>query len=448
MASFLFAAQPSIGHLTPMLTIAKQMRAEGHTIVFVCSAPAKATNIITISGFRLLNVRPSISTLGFFLLPFTSGYVETFMAVKLFFSGLYHYARTLGQVLDELQPDAVVSDFAFPGACLAAESRDTPYIVIYHAGLCFKGTGIPPFGSGLPIGEAWGRKGKSYRFMSDFLERSMNRTLDRTRRRLGLQPMEKGGLISILSPWLTLVLTAEAIEMPRFPLPLTTFFIGPCFADQQNIRASDFPFDQLSKDKPKIYISLGTVFNKRPKIFSKIIKALADGRCQLIVSAGSAFAKLRSQRIPSNVLLFESVPQVEVLSHVDVVISHGGNNTVNETLAAGKPLLVMPVGGEQGDNASRVVYLGAGLRTNVDKSTPQEIIDKVNRLIEEPSLRQRTEEIAKALSLMQGPVTAARFIERIVKTRQPIVRPEGYPLTVTSKTVPPWKFSANWEKIV
>jgi UDP:flavonoid glycosyltransferase YjiC (YdhE family) len=96
--------------------------------------------------------------------------------------------------------------------------------------------------------------------------------------------------------------------------------------------------------------------------------------------------------------LFESVPQVKVLSPVDIVISHGGNNTVNESLAAGKPLLLMPVGGEQGDNASRVVYLGVGLRADIKRSTSQEISMKVRYLIEELAFRKSAEKIADILA--------------------------------------------------
>ncbi len=59
MSTFLFAAQPAMGHLTPMLTIARQMQSEGHTIIFVCSVPAKTTKIIPANGFRLVNIRPS-----------------------------------------------------------------------------------------------------------------------------------------------------------------------------------------------------------------------------------------------------------------------------------------------------------------------------------------------------------------------------------------------------
>jgi UDP:flavonoid glycosyltransferase YjiC (YdhE family) len=65
-----------------------------------------------------------------------------------------------------------------------------------------------------------------------------------------------------------------------------------CFSDQNGGQVNDFPFNRLPKDKPKIYVSLGTVFNKKPKIFNKLIKAFADGGYQFIISAGNAFAKL------------------------------------------------------------------------------------------------------------------------------------------------------------
>ncbi len=144
MSTLLFTSQPSRGHLNPMLTIARQMRAKGHTIAFSGTAPARIEKVVTTTGFRFFNFRPSLSTLGSSFLSFTSGYFETFVAIKLFFSGLSYYAQAIGRVLDEYQPDAIVSDFSFIGSCLAAESRGIPYVIIYHAGLSFKGPDIPP----------------------------------------------------------------------------------------------------------------------------------------------------------------------------------------------------------------------------------------------------------------------------------------------------------------
>ena len=445
MSSFIFAIQPAIGHLNPMLSIAHQLRSEGHTVIFLCFAPKYIEKTVAVNGFPLVGIKginTSLFPLGEFLLSLPSGFLETNNAIKLCYHRLSFFARAVGEVLDEIRPAVVVSDFAFPGACIAAESKNIPFVVIYHAGLCFKGPGIPPFGSGLPIGEKLKQKCRFYRFISNHVEHSVGRTVARTRKRLGLPPND--GSFLAWSPWLTLVLTAEAIEAPRYPLPLTTFFIGPCITGRKNLpEEDDFPFDRLSQDKPKIFISLGTFFNKRIRIFRNIINALVDSPYQLIVNAGAAFEKLHSQGLPANVMLFKNVPQLEVLTRVDVVISHGGNNTVNETLSTGKPLLVIPVGGEQGDNAARVEYLQVGLRADKKKSTPHEIRVMVRRLIEEPTFRHRAEELSNVLAQTEGPVTAARFITRIAQTRQPLHRPEGYPLTVTRKIGAPWEFGGD-----
>lgn len=423
-----------------MLTIAFQLNTKGHTVVFTAPAAPGTEQFITDQGFHFIGIRPPLSAVGLLLLSFTSGFTETFLASRFFFGGLTYYARAITKVLEEIRPAAVITDFSFLGGSLAAELKDTPYVIVYHAGLSFPGPDIPPFASGLPIGGERGFKGKWYGFIVNIMVSHVDKKIARARRRFKLPPAGKGYLTCPSSPWLTLVLSAEASEAPRFPLPSTSYFVGPCFAGREDAGASDFPFDRFSPEKPKVYVSLGTVFNKKPGVFKRIIDAFSDGRYQLIVSAGGAFAKLRAQSLPTNVLIFERVPQVEVLSRVTAVISHGGNNTVNETLAAGKPLLVMPVGGEQGDNASRVVYLGAGLRANIKEATSQEIGAKVDRLIKEPAFRQRAQEIAESLVQTQGAVTAARFIEHVAQSRQPLQRPNGYPLTVTHDSTPPWEY--------
>ncbi|MBI5178012.1 MAG: hypothetical protein HZA04_01970 [Nitrospinae bacterium] len=443
MSTLLFAAHPSLGHLNPLLAIARQLRVEGHTAVFAGFAPPNIQRVFADEDIRFIPVRPAASTMGLLFLPLLSGYPETFMAVRLFFSGAAHYARALGKILEQVRPDAVVADFSFPGAFIAAESKKMPYAVVYHAGLCYKGEGVPPFGSGLPIGPSPGNKEARYRKLADVLERMVEKSLTKARREVGLRTPTGGipYLSAPSSPWLTLILTAECMEAPRSGIPLTAFFTGPCLAGGKP-SVKGFPIEKLSTTRRIVYASLGTVFNNKPAVYMKIIEAFADGKHQLVVSAGRAYEKLFKLKLPSNVILFETVDQMSLLPRVDVVISHGGNNTVNETLAAGKPLLVLPAGGEQGDNASRVEYLGAGLRADMNRITPGEIRELVDKLIEKPSFGRRAHAIAQALARTNGPATASRFIAHLAQTKKPIVRPEGYPLTVTKDLPPPWEFSA------
>ncbi len=435
MATYLFTAQAAMGHLNPMFAIARRLEARGHRIVFACPATGPVEKAIAAKGFPLAKLAMPLSTIGLAVLHMTSGFFETAFALRMFSAGLIPYARALGPILAEHAPEAVVTDFAFPAAGLAADVRGVPYVVVYSAGLALPGPGIPPMGSGLPIGGEWGWRGRFCGAVSRWIEQAAERRIARARRKLGLAPSEVGWLTS---PWLTLYLTSEAIEAPRSEVPSTGFFIGPCFAGRDGQGGSSFPFDRLSAEKRKVYVSLGTVFNSKPAVFARILDAHADGRVQLVVSAGGAYEALRARGVPEHVLLFERVPQVEVLERVDAVISHGGNNTVNETLAAGRPLLVLPVGGEQGDNASRVEYLGAGLRADLNRSPAAEIGAKVARLLDEPSFAQRARECAGALAKTDGPETAAALIERVVATRRPLVRPSGCPLTVARDAPLPW----------
>jgi len=430
MAKLLFVAQPAMGHMNSLFTIAGKMKAKGHEIHFSCPAVKKAEDAIKANEFDYIKVRPALSSIGLFFLPLFSGYAETYFAMKQFFSGLDHYSSVYKQILEELRPDAVIADFSYIGPCLAAELLQIPYVVIYHAGLCFSGPGIPPFGSGLEIDGDWGQQGEKYITKNARLEKAIDKKISKTRKKLGLPEGMQTYATSPASPWLTLVTTSDAIEAPRHEMSPTTFFIGPCFAGRKNIQQPNFPFSDISTEKPVIYVSLGTVFNKKPKVFKKLIDAFSHGKYQLIVSAGEAFEKLKAMNLQSHVLLFQQVPQVDLLPKVDAVISHGGNNTVNETLAAGKPLIVMPVGGEQGDNASKIVYLGCGLRADMKNFTSAEINDKMEQLLTGDQFKGAAKQACEALSKTDGSITAIKFIEYLMENKKPVIRPEGYPLTV------------------
>ncbi len=74
MATFLFVVQPAMGHLNPMLAIARALREKGHSVVFATAAFKNIRSVIVDDGFRFENVRPSLNILGLLFLPFFSGY--------------------------------------------------------------------------------------------------------------------------------------------------------------------------------------------------------------------------------------------------------------------------------------------------------------------------------------------------------------------------------------
>jgi MGT family glycosyltransferase len=260
----------------------------------------------------------------------------------------------------------------------------------------------------------------------------LNRRMARARARLGLPAVKRDYFWT--SPWLTLVLSAEAVEAPRHSLTAETCFIGPCFGERSG---EQLGLERRFCERPLVYVSLGTVFNRKPDVFHRILTGLQED-CELVVSAGGAFPALSARRYLPSVHLFPRVPQVDLLPLVDAVVSHGGNNTINETLAAGKPLLVLPVGGEQQDNASRVEFLGAGLRTTLNAPAAT-IRALVGRLIRESSFRDSASACAAVLSETRGTETARLLIERLLETGRPVSRVAGFPQTITARTGLPWE---------
>jgi MGT family glycosyltransferase len=195
---------------------------------------------------------------------------------------------------------------------------------------------------------------------------------------------------------------------------------------------TEFPFEKLCADKFKVYASLGTVFNNKPDVFRKIIDALDGPEYQVVISAGGAYQTLSQGKIPQNVLLFKSVPQIELLPKVDLVIGHGGNNSTNETLAAGKPLIVIPVGGEQADNASRVEFLGVGRGINIKQLDEGKIRQAIREIRANPSLLEKCANIKLTIGQANGPATASHCIGWVARHKKPLHRPSGFPLTITT----------------
>jgi MGT family glycosyltransferase len=427
-----FTCQPAVGHVNALLSIAFALRECGHDTRFLVPgfrvAPlpflpdalrsaAEAAKSIARRGLPTARLpMPLAGIWGALRLVRLRGYAELECAAKLFTAGLEQQAKALVEHLRSAPPDAVVTDFTFFAAAMAAEKLEIPYAAVYHSALPFRGPGIPPFGSGLPIGSGPGPEWRDCERRETALIGEIARVRSRAMHRLGLRAVESDVLRIPYSPWLNLVTSHPIIEAPRDVTP-STVFVGPCLHARRG--EDGFPFHALRPDAFKVYISLGTVFDRRPAVFRAIIEGLAGPGTQMIVSAGASLEALQRLTLPEGVSLFRRVPQVALLPRIDLVVGHGGNNTTNETLACGKPLLVVPVGGEQRDNARRVEYLGAGLSLELDEVTPRNVAARVRQL-RASGCAAVAARLGEQLRELDGARTACALIERLARSRQPV----------------------------
>lgn len=174
-----------------------------------------------------------------------------------------------------------------------------------------------------------------------------------------------------------------------------------------------FSFEHL-QGRRLIYVSMGTLNNDDIGFFKMCIEAFTGGDHFVMMTTGGRIQPDAFGTLPENVAVYEWVPQVEVLKRAALFISHGGMNSVHDSLYFGVPLLVVPQQFEQTINAMRVVELGAGLMLKKGQVNTQAIRDSAMRLLTESHFKAEAEHIGDSLRSAGGAVRAADEVEGLL----------------------------------
>ena len=125
---------------------------------------------------------------------------------------------------------------------------------------------------------------------------------------------------------------------------------------------------EKKKERPLIYISMGTVINDRPDFYSKCIDALKNLNADVIISCGNAINREELGALPDHIQVYPCVNQLDVLARADAFITHCGMNSVSESLYMAAPMVLYPQTSEQFAVARRVTEIGAGIMLKDDSS--------------------------------------------------------------------------------
>jgi MGT family glycosyltransferase len=164
-------------------------------------------------------------------------------------------------------------------------------------------------------------------------------------------------------------------------------------------------------------VSLGTLFNARPGFYRDCFEAFRGSDYDVVMSIGNEIGAESLGPPPSNVVVRSYVPQLEVLHQASAFVSHGGMNSVSESLYYGVPLVVVPQMGEQEMIANRVEQLGAGIRLDRDRITPDILREATARVLREPGFRQGAARIQQSFREAGGVGEAADAIRSLAAGR-------------------------------
>jgi UDP:flavonoid glycosyltransferase YjiC (YdhE family) len=119
--------------------------------------------------------------------------------------------------------------------------------------------------------------------------------------------------------------------------------------------------------------------------------------------------------LPDTMVGAEFLPQTTVIPQVDLVITHGGNNTTTESLHFGKPMILLPLFWDQYDNAQRMDELGFGVRLSTYGFTEEEMHGAIERLLGDAELRERMARMGAAIRDRDGLRHGADVIEQVAR---------------------------------
>lgn len=155
--------------------------------------------------------------------------------------------------------------------------------------------------------------------------------------------------------------------------------------------------------------------------FAAILAALRDELVNLILTVGRNQDPADFGPQPTHVHIARYVPQTLILPRCDLVITHGGFNTTMAALDRGLPVVAIPLGADQFQNASRCAALGVGRVVGPEERTPEAIGAAVRAVLADPTYHANAVALREQLSALPGPEEGVRLLERLAREREPLV---------------------------
>ncbi|KHL17235.1 MGT family glycosyltransferase [Mumia flava] len=341
--------------------------------------------------------KPTIEQLESFVQPTYSALID----------GAKYCEPRLRAIIAEHRPDVIVEDnvVTFP----ALMTSDAPYVRIVSCNpLEVRGDGLPPLFAGYPIADRDGWEAYAAEF--ERTHRELWESFDAWVQEQGAPPLEP----------LEFIHTSDALNLYVFPEEADYVDVRPLGEAWERIDSSvretdeDYVLPDAVADRPEgsglVYLSLGSLGGADVELMQRLVDVLATTPHRYIVSKGPQADKIT---LADNMVGEQTLPQTKVIPQVDLVITHGGNNTTTEALHFGKPMIVLPLFWDQYDNAQRVDELGFGVRLSTYGFADDELTGAVDRLLADTDLRERMASIGARIRERDGLHRGAELIEKV-----------------------------------
>ena len=426
--TILFMPESAYGPTNQCIGIGKVLLDRGHRVVF--AAESSWTGKLAALGFEedLVDLAPPPEDAaaeqdpGAFWKEFikdtapefrkpTIEQLETFIKPtwQALIDGAMYCEPQLKQIIERVKPDVVVEDnvLCFP----ALMTADAPFVRIVSCNpLEMKGSKIAPAFSG--YAQADDSKWDEFRQAYDSSHREMWTAFNDFVTAAGAPEL----------PDLEFIHDSDYANLYVYPQEADYTDLRPLDSSwhrmDSSVRSTDEQYEipaavaERPEDSALIYLSLGSLGSADVDLMKRLIDVLGRTRHRFIVSKGPQHAEYE---LADNMVGAEFVPQTTIIPQVDLVITHGGNNTTTESLHFGKPMILLPLFWDQYDNAQRMHELGFGRRLSTYTFTEEEMNSALESLLGDSELAARMSTMAAAIQSREGTITGADVIETVAR---------------------------------
>lgn len=314
MANVLFVTWPGGGNLTPLYALGAQLVERGHDV--------------RVAGVKELAERfePSGVT----------------------------YACTEQDVASEIEhapTDLILVDYMLPHSLSVAEASTHKYVSYVHT---------------LYDSQA----------VADHSPIHMLADLDAVNARrseLGLEPVARvPDLVNRAD--LVLVTTTEQLDAPRNAVPANVKYVGPIVEGKGSNTPWEPPF---MDDAPLVAVCMGTTPMEEGDAIVRVLDALADAPVHVFVTVGNHLDPGDFQDVPENAIVASYVRHAALLPYASVFVTHAGLSSVGAAMSCGVPMVCMPLGREQPDNAAHIEAAGLGRTVAPDDDLRAVVLDVI-----------------------------------------------------------------------
>jgi EmrB/QacA subfamily drug resistance transporter/MGT family glycosyltransferase len=434
MTRILITALPIEGHVRPLLPVATQLSEEGHDVVWYTGR--KFQPLVTRSGARFIPIGMNLD--------FDESNVDVLQAMQegkpglnelkkiigdLFIAPVAQYVKDLTPIMDDLDPDVIVTEHAFMASPMMAMKRGIPRVVISTGPLSTTSVDTAPFGTGLPPSSS-----RAGRLRNRALAWLTVHVLFRKQQQLAVKIANELDFTpppAFLNDWGVhfadryLLTTVPEFEYPHSDMPKNAEFVGAMLPRGSTDWSAPAWWADIAEarraGRPVVVVTQGTANNSDLSyLVLPAIAALADQDMLVIATTCGADPEdvMPAAARPANLRLEAWIPFTELLPLADLLVTNGGYGGVQTALASGVPLVVAGLSEDKMEVNARVDWSGAGLSLRTQRPPVAKIRAGVHSVLTEDSYRKRASELKAAYLRYSGAPRAAEIVLEVARGRQ------------------------------